>query len=192
MASKLIYDNAFFRSLMAVSGKLFLKLLGWKVVGTVPDQKKFVAIAAPHTSNWDFPLFMAVVGCFNLHIRFLGKHTLFQGASGKLFSYLGGIPVDRTSDEAGALVGQAVEAFNQSEHMILGIAPEGTRTAVSKWKTGFYRIAVQAEVPILLAFVDRRTKQIGLGPLFMPTGDKEADLAAIQAFYTGKTGVKAL
>nr|WP_281500727.1 lysophospholipid acyltransferase family protein [Kordiimonas marina] len=161
------------------------------MVGSVPADAKLVAIAAPHTSNWDFPLFMSVVGVLRLRVRFFGKHTLFEGPFGKLFYWLGGIPVERETKNAADLVNEAVEAFRTRDSLILGLAPEGTRSKVEKWKTGFYRIAVEAGVPIQFAYLDSRTREIGIGPQFIPTGDKDADLAAIQAFYADKIGVRA-
>ncbi|WP_417460982.1 lysophospholipid acyltransferase family protein [Kordiimonas sp.] len=190
MASRLIYQNRFFSGLLYRAGKMILRLGGWKVVGEVPDIPKFVAIAAPHTSNWDFPLFMSIVGVFRLRVRFLGKHTLFKGPLGWLFYWLGGIPVEREGGDVAAVVTRATEAFASHDELILGLAPEGTRSKVTKWKSGFYRIAVAAEVPIVLAFVDSRKREIGIGPVFRPTGDMAADMATIQAFYAQKTGVK--
>ncbi len=190
MASRLIYQNRFFSGLLYRAGKMILRLGGWKVVGEVPDIPKFVAIAAPHTSNWDFPLFMSIVGVFRLRVRFLGKHTLFKGPLGWLFYWLGGIPVEREGGDVAAVVTRATEAFASHDELILGLAPEGTRSKVTKWKSGFYRIAVAAEVPIVLAFVDSRKREIGIGSVFRPTGDMAADMATIQAFYAQKTGVK--
>ncbi|WP_262689502.1 lysophospholipid acyltransferase family protein [Kordiimonas aestuarii] len=161
----------------------------WRVVGQVPKHTKFVAIAAPHTSNWDFPVFMALVGVLRLKVRFLGKHTLFRGPMGWLFYWLGGIPVDRDSSGAAGVVARAENAFARHPSLILGLAPEGTRAKVSKWKTGFYRIAVTAEVPIVLAYLDRDKREVGIGPTFWPTGNMDADLREIQAFYADKVGI---
>lgn len=186
----LIYDNRFFTGLLAGLSWLVLKIGRWRVVGEIPDVPKFIAIAAPHTSNWDFPVFMSLVGHWSLRVRFIGKHTLFKGPLGPLFYWLGGIPVDRDSPEAKDVIDVAVDLFEQSEELILGLAPEGTRGAVTKWKSGFYRIAVTAGVPIALVYLDSRTREIGFGQLFEPTGDRKADMAAIQAFYAGKKGIK--
>jgi len=187
---RLIYDSRFFRGLLYWLGRAILMLGRWKLVGKVPSDAKIVAIAAPHTSNWDFPLFMSVVGVLHLRVRFFGKHTLFDGPFGKLFYWLGGIPVERETKNAAGLVDEAVAAFRTRDSLILGLAPEGTRSKVEKWKTGFYRIAVEAGVPIQLAYIDSRTREIGIGPQFLPTGDKAADLAKIQAFYADKQGVR--
>jgi len=189
VSTSVIYENRFFSALLYQTGRLFLKAFGWKVIGDFPKDAKFVAIAAPHTSNWDFPVFMAAVGYLRLHISFLGKHTLFKGPLGWFFYWLGGIPVVREGKSAADVVDRAVEEFEKRDRLILGLAPEGTRSKVTKWKTGFYRIAVQAGVPILPAYLDASIKEIGFGDLFYPTGDMEADLKALQAFYAGKQGI---
>lgn len=116
----------------------------------------------------------------------MGKHTLFRWPFGPLFKWLGGIPIERSS--AHGVVEQTVDAFSQHERLVIGIPPEGTRSKVSRWKTGFYHIAYKAKVPIVLGFVDFPTKTGGFGPLFAPTGDLEADLKEIQHFYGDKRG----
>lgn len=186
----MIYDSPFFRTVMYYAGLFLLRLGRWRVSGELPPIRKYVAIAVPHTSNWDFPLFMALVGYKRMRIRFLGKHTLFKSFTGRLFYWLGGIPVDRDSPTVNGVIDQAVSVIKTADSIIMGISPEGTRSSVVKWKTGFYRIAVGADVPILLAFLDKRTRTIGFGPLFQPTGDLEADLIKIQKFYADKTGLK--
>jgi len=189
MASKLIYDSRFFSGFLYYVGITFLKIGRWKLVGQVPDIPKFVAIAAPHTSNWDFPVFMAVVGAFRIRVRFFGKHTLFEGPLGWLFYWLGGVPVQRETKAAADMVTEAVTAFEANDQFILGIAPEGTRSKVERWKTGFYRIALAANAPILMAFLDSSKREVGVGELFYPTGDMEADMAHIRAFYATKQGI---
>jgi len=190
MDSKLIYDNAFFCGFARVICKFFLKLVGWRVVGQIPEENKYVGIAVPHTSNWDFPFFLSLAMHFKMRVRFLGKASLFRGKTGRLFKYLGGIPVNRKSPNVSDVVDQVVKKFNQMDSLQLGIAPEGTRSKVETWKTGFYRIAVDANVPILLAYLDKSKKEIGFGPLFYPTGDMDADIKEIQSFYVGKVGLK--
>lgn len=189
MQRRLIYDNWFFRSVLRGVSFLFLKIAGWRVVGETPPFKKCVIVAGPHTSNWDFPMFMAVAGFLKLRVGFLGKHSLFEGSLGWLFYYLGGIPVDRSDRSAADIVGQVVRAFHERDQLILGIAPEGTRTKVKKWKTGFYRIAEKAGVPIVCAYVDSASKTVGFGAIFHPSGDIDADMLKIQAFYADKRGI---
>ncbi len=162
---------------------------GWRLINQPPAIAKYVVIAAPHTSNWDFLIFMASAGYLRANISFLAKHSLFEGYFGGLFYWLGGIPVKRDSNEASAVVDQVVQVFSEREKLILGIAPEGTRSRVERWKTGFYRIALTAGVPIVPGYVDSSTKTIGFGAAFAPTGDMEADLILIQDFYKDKTGV---
>ncbi len=186
---KVIYNNRFFSALLTIFGRTFLKISGWQVIDKPPDISKYVAIAAPHTSNWDFPIFMAAVGYLNINMSFLGKHTLFEGIFGWLFYWLGGIPVERESNAASTIVDQVVKTFAENEQLILGIAPEGTRSRVIKWKTGFYRIAEAAGVPIVPTYIDSASKTIGFGEAFLPTGDIDADLSVLQAFYADKKGV---
>lgn len=191
MDSKLIHHNWFFSGLLYICSRLFLAVIGWRVVDKKPEVRKAVLVAAPHTSNWDFPIFLAAAGVLRLEARYLGKHTLFQGRFGWFFSWAGGIPVDRTGGNAGAVIDQAVAAFDELDHLVLTVAPEGTRSKVKEWKTGFYRIALKAGVPIIPSYVDARTKTIGFGPLFTPTGDMEKDIATLRAFYSDKQGVRA-
>ena len=188
-ATRVISNNRFFSTLLHVYGWLFLAISGWKLIGRLPEIDKYVAIAAPHTSNWDFPVFMAAVGYLRANVSFLGKHTLFENRFGWFFYWLGGIPVRRESEAASEVVDQVVKAFSKNQQLILGIAPEGTRARVDKWKTGFYRIAVAAKVPILPAYVDSSNKTIGFGEVFFPTGEMAADLMVLQDFYRDKKGI---
>lgn len=186
----LIYDSVIFRPLLNFLGKAYLRMIGWRVVGPPPDIDKFVVIAAPHTSNWDFPTFMALVGYCGIRVRYLAKDTLFQGLSGKLFYWLGGIPVVRDTRDAAALVDVAVDLFKSEKELILAIAPEGTRSKVTKWKSGFYRIAHTANVPIVMAYLDANKRELGFGDVFYPTGDRNGDIEKIKAFYAQKRGLK--
>ena len=188
-SANVIYNNRFFSTLLYLYAKTFLKISGWKIINKPPDIRKYVTIAAPHTSNWDFPIFLAVAGYLRININFLGKHSLFEGVFGWLFYWLGGIPVNRTGKAASEVVDQAVQAFLQRDNLILGIAPEGTRSRVEKWKTGFYRIALAASVPIVPAYLDSKTKTLGFGEVFIPTGNIDADLAFLQGFYANKQGI---
>ena len=170
-------------------GKLIGWLSGYKVVTDLPDVKKVVVVAAPHTSNWDFPIFFSMVFHFNLRGRFIGKHTLFKGPLGWLMRWMGGMPVNRGSEGKADIIDQVVELFNQNDELLLGMAPEGTRSYIDHWKTGFYRIAVGANVPIMMAYLDSKTKTMGISEPFYPTGDMEADIATIQSFYADKEGI---
>jgi 1-acyl-sn-glycerol-3-phosphate acyltransferase len=171
---------------MKILAWLILKLLGWKIKGEVPAIKKFVAIMAPHTSNWDFPIGMSVVYYLGIKIRYLGKKELFDSPFGWIFRITGGIPVDRSS--ANNIVTQVVDYFNSSEQLILGLAPEGTRDYVPEWKTGFYFMALKANVPIVLCYLDYAKKEAGIGQVFYLTGNMEEDLNKIKDFYRTITG----
>jgi len=165
----------------AGAGWLNQLVTGWRVVGEMPDIPRFVLIVAPHTSNWDFLHGLGAKGVLRLGARFLGKHTLFRGPVGVFLRWLGGIAVDRRA--AHGIVGESVRAFAEAEQLCLVLTPEGTRAWVKEWKSGFYRIAVGASVPILVVKFDYRSKSVVLGPLFQPTGDYERDLPLIQREY---------
>jgi 1-acyl-sn-glycerol-3-phosphate acyltransferase len=161
-------------------------LFGWKVTGTVPTFKKFVVIAAPHTSALDFPLGMLGSYILGVKFRFYGKKELFDGPFGFLFRALGGLPVDRFSKHG--VVEQAVKAFESHDEFILALAPEGTRKYVPEFRKGFYYIALGAKVPIVCGFIDFSTKTVGVGPTVYPTGNYEKDVEEIKAFYRTKKG----
>ena len=167
----------------------FLKLIGWRAVGEVPeDLRKYIIIAAPHTSNWDFPMFVFVVCALRLNLNVFVKHTLFVGPLGWFLRYCGGVPIDRRA--AGARVLQTVQEYKNNDDMVLLITPEGTRSAQPNWRTGFYRFAVEAEVPIAVAFVDKGAKEAGIDHFFTPSGDIDKEMAEIKAFYDTKSGLK--
>jgi 1-acyl-sn-glycerol-3-phosphate acyltransferase len=142
-------------------------------------------IAAPHTSNWDLPVLLSLAFALGVKASWLGKHTLFRRPFGFLFRWMGGIPVYRSASKN--MVAQSVEMFRNSEKLILTIPPEGTRSKVSYWKSGFYYIALGAEVPIAMAFIDYKRKTSGVGPTLYPTGDIEADMEVIRNFYANVT-----
>src|SRR5215208_1668331 len=164
-----------------------MRRVGWRVDGELPDLPKYVLIGAPHTSNWDFVLFLGVIFSLRANVRFLGKSELFRFPMGWFFRYCGGIPVDRKKSTG--LVEQTVKACNESEHFILTIAPEGTRHHVNEWKHGFYYIAKQARIPIVIAVVDGKHKAVHIGQVFHPTEDMEADMKAIKGVFEGVTGI---
>lgn len=165
-----------------------LFLLRWRVVGELPVTSRYVLVAAPHTSNWDFPLMLLAVLKTGMDLHWMGKHTLFKAPFGGLMRWLGGIPIDRT--RANQTVGQMVARFRASDQLVVLIPPEGTRARVQRWKTGFYHIAHGADVPVLLGFIDARRRHLGFGPLIALTGDIEADLPRIQAFFADKQGIR--
>jgi 1-acyl-sn-glycerol-3-phosphate acyltransferase len=165
-----------------------MKLAGWKVEGSLPSNtERAVLIAAPHTSNWDLPYTLMTCFILRLNGSWLGKDTIFKAPFGGIMRWLGGIPVDRT--KSNNLVADVAEQLRTSPiSMHLLIPPEGSRSKVRYWKTGFYYIAATANVPILMAFMDYPLKRAGLGPVFNPTGDIEKDMLEIKAFYAQFTG----
>lgn len=162
-------------------GRSFMRVLGWKFEGQFPQQNKFVMAVAPHTSNWDFTIGMAAVMALNLKLSFLAKHSIFVPPFAGIIRKLGGIPVERS--RAHGVVEQLVERYEQSDALILGIAPEGTRSKVTHWKSGFLQIANQAQVPVLLLYFDFKKKVVGFGPLIDISDDLEGEMAKVQAFY---------
>jgi 1-acyl-sn-glycerol-3-phosphate acyltransferase len=159
---------------------------GWTIVGDVALPKKMVLIAAPHTSNWDFPLALAVGAHYRLKINFVAKNSLFRWPFGGLMRWLGGVSVDRS--QRNDAVATMIAAFHARDEIHLVIAPAGTRDAQIKWKSGFYHIAMGAGVPLAFAYVDYARKQAGIGEIFQPTGDYDADLAHMLKFYSDKSG----
>lgn len=154
---------------------------GWHVQGEFPPDRKFVVMAASHTSNWDFLVFVGVVDELGRQIRFVGKHSLFRWPIRNFMLSLGGVPVDRSAPQD--LVGQIVSQMAMYDDFALVIAPEGTRSANAKWKTGFYHIALQAGVPIVCAGPDFPSRTAVIGPIIHPTGDFDADMKPAWAFF---------
>ncbi|MEC7863973.1 MAG: 1-acyl-sn-glycerol-3-phosphate acyltransferase, partial [Bacteroidota bacterium] len=152
-----------------ILSKIIFWLMGWEVMGTFDYPKKCIIIAAPHTSNWDFFIGRCYGYISGVSPKYLIKSSFFIPVLGTLFKCNGGIPVYRNSKHN--LVNQIVDRFNSSDNFRLGIAPEGTRSRVEKWKTGFYYIAHKANVPILLLAMDFKNKKIGVINSFIPTGD---------------------
>lgn len=160
--------------LLAGLGRLILTLMGWRIVGTLPNVDRAVLAVAPHTSNIDGVIGISAIQSLRIYVRFMGKHTLFEGRLGRLMYWLGGIPVNR--DNPQDLVGQTAHAMQQKPCW-LGIAPEGTRKGVGRWKTGFYRIAQTQNIPIVVLGFCYRRRQVRVVGSIMPSGDMEADLA---------------
>ena len=163
-----------------------LKALGWTVQGELPDFKKYVIVAAPHTSNWDFPLGILAGKALKLEPHWMGKHTLFRWPYGWFYRAIGGTPIHL--EKGRNYIKQMTELFEQKEHLVLALAPEGTRSKTDHWKTGFHYIASAANVPIILAYLDFGKNQVGLGDIFYPGDDIEADFARIREFYKDRRG----
>ena len=166
----------------------FLRLTGWTLAGQLPaDQPKCVLIAAPHTSNWDLPYTLMVAFALRIDIYWMGKAQLFRGPFGPLMRWLGGIAVDRS--QSTNLVAASALAIREADGpLCLVVPPEGTRNQTRQWKTGFYWIAHEAGVPIVMAYMDYTRKLSGLGPVFKPTGDIDGDMAQIKAYYAQYKG----
>ncbi len=154
---------------------------GWQVAGSRPAARKFVITGAPHTSNWDFVFFLGATHHYGIRPSFMGKLSLFRWPATRFMHDMGGVPVDRS--QKGDYVAQMVAEFARRDEFALVVAPDGTRSGPGGWRSGFYHIALGAGVPIVPAWVDHTTMRGGLGPAIMPTGDYQADLAKIAAFY---------
>jgi 1-acyl-sn-glycerol-3-phosphate acyltransferase len=165
---------------------VFLKIVRWRTVADHPREGGFVFTAAPHTSNWDAFYMLAVGAKERIAVHWLAKASLFKGPFRPLMRWLGGIPVDRT--QRTSLVDTAVAAFAAKPDLILGISPEGTRQLVDHWKSGFYRIAQGAGVPVVPGFLDFGGKVGGAGAPIVMTGDPEEDLSRLRAFYQDMKG----
>ncbi|MBU0823749.1 MAG: lysophospholipid acyltransferase family protein [Alphaproteobacteria bacterium] len=154
---------------------------GWRALGQVPEPRRFILIAAPHTSNWDFVNFLGLTADLGLRAHFMGKLSLFRWPLGGFMKQMGGVPVDRRG--GGNVVQQMVDEFARRAEFMLTVAPEGTRGKTTKWRTGFYQIAMAAKVPMVVGFMDYGTKTGGLGPLIWPSGDFRADMIKVLEVY---------
>lgn len=184
--SMTVHESPYARTLMRWLALAVFRLSGWKTQGAKPELDKYVIIAAPHTSNWDFLYTMCLAFIYRLNPRIMMKAEWFFWPLGRLFRWLGAIPIDRS--KTNNVVAHSIAAFKRRESLVLVVPPSGTRRKVLYWKTGFYRIAQGADVPIALGFLDYRCKMGGFGPLLHPTGDLAADMRTISGFYRGITG----
>lgn len=157
------------------------RLRGWKLEGRAPKARRCIIIGAPHTSNWDFVFFIGATHHFGLRPRFMGKKSLFRWPMTRFMHDMGGVPVDRS--KRGNYAEAMIAEFARHDEFALVVAPEGTRSSVGKWRSGFWHIANGAQVPIVIAWVDNAAMRGGMGPEIMPSGDFEADMARIAAYY---------
>ena len=176
-----IFDTPGITVLGRIWARIFLFFIGWKKEGALPEPQKYVMIAAPHTSNWDLPVMLALGFLLRGKLFWMTKDSVFRWPFGGFFKWLGGIPIDRS--KTNGVVGQCIELFEKHDTLILAVPPEGTRKKVRAWKTGFYHIANGAHVPIALGYLDYGRKRGGVAKLFHPTGDYDTDVAEIQKFY---------
>ncbi|MFF2271146.1 1-acyl-sn-glycerol-3-phosphate acyltransferase [Agromyces sp. NPDC058136] len=167
---------------------VYWALSRWTLAGEPAPTRPTVLVGAPHTSNWDFVLMLAIAWRKGIDVRWLGKKSLFTGWRGPIMRGLGGIAVDRS--DPSRVVGEVVERIRAGEVFGLVVTPDGTRGAHEYWKSGFYRIARETGMPVTLGYVDRTTMTTGLGPTIELTGDVAADMDVIRAFYADKAGVR--
>lgn len=173
--------------MLSLFARLILKMMGWKISGVIPHgEKKCVIAAAPHTSYWDFIIGRLAYWQMGIKTHFLIKKEIFKFPLKRLILNMGGIPVDRS--KSNRMVDQVVELFNKYDSFFLVITPEGTRKPVRHWKKGFYYIALKANVPIALGYVDYARKEGGIGKVIFPNGNIDEQLKEIMDFYKGKTG----
>jgi len=168
--------------------RLYWACSRWTLSSTPAPRTPTILIGAPHTSNWDFVLMLAIAWRLDMHVRWLGKASLFRGWRGPIMRRLGGIPVDR--DNPAGVVGDVVARIQAGEVFGLVVTPEGTRGSGTYWKSGFYRIAREASLPLTLGYVDRTTMTAGLGPTIELTGDVSHDMDRVRAFYADKAGLR--
>lgn len=185
-----IFETPLINRMMRGVSRFAMRATGWRTEGMSPQEiaayPKYVLIAAPHTSNWDFPITLML--CFQLRLRvyWMAKASLFSWPIGWLSRWLGGIAIDRSASNN--TVQTTINAFNARERLAVIVAPEGTRGKVTHWKTGFYHMAHGAGVPIAMAYLDYARKRGGIGRMFVTTGDISDDMAEIQQFYSGISG----
>ena len=163
-------------------GRSVLKITGWQIQGELPQYKKMVIAVAPHTSNWDFFLGVAVLFALRIKIKFLGKHSIFVPPVKTLLKRIGGIPVDRRS--AHGVVNQIAMQFAQSEQMILAVAPEGTRSAIYPWKSGFLCIAQESQVPVQLVAFDFKFKRVIIEKVLHPSNNRDDDMRLVYDYFS--------
>ena len=184
-----IFSTPLVTPLLRFLAILILRLIGWTSIGNKVSVPKYVLIGAPHTSNWDFPLMLLVILELRLQLFWMGKHTLFPFPFSGLTKWLGGIPINRVKSHN--TVHDIVGQFKSNDNFVVLVPPEGTRRKVSKWKTGFYHIANNAGVPILMGYLDAEKKEAGFANFFYPTGNLKSDMKEIRSFYAQKKGLTA-
>jgi len=167
-------------------GRIYLTCGGWRQIGEPPREAKCIIVAAPHTSGWDLPPLLGFAWVNGIKLSWMGKHTLFAGRWGWLLRWLGGIPIDRRSRNG--VVAEMAAVFEGSDRLALAIPVEGTREYREYWKSGFYYIAKQTGVPIVLTVLDWSRKEGGFGPTIWPSDDLGADMDQVRAFYEGRRG----
>ncbi|GGD73093.1 1-acyl-sn-glycerol-3-phosphate acyltransferase [Microbacterium murale] len=171
-----------------ILARAFWALSRWTLTGDEVPTRPTILIGAPHTSNWDFVLMLAIAWRLGIDVHWLGKKSLFTGWRGPIMRRIGGVPVDR--DDPSRVVKDVIAQVHSGEVFALVVTPDGTRGGNEYWKSGFYRIATETGMPVTLGYVDRTTMTTGLGPTFELTGDVAADMDRIRTFYADKAGVR--
>ncbi len=184
-----VFNTPIIRSICRGLSIAGLYLSGWKVIPPPDIKPPYVVIGAPHTSNWDFILMLAAVFLTKMDVKWMGKNSLFPPILGAISRWFGGIPIDR--NQRLNVVAQMVKEFSSNPSLCLIIAPEGTRKKVSQWKSGFYHIAYQAGVPIMLGVIDAEAKEVRFGGFFTPSGSYEEDFPLILKHYEKSRGIVA-
>jgi len=184
-----IFSTPILTALLRLLFRIGMKLTGWKIDNTErPKSNKAIIVAAPHTSNWDFMIMLALALELRYELHWIGKASLFKGPMGPFARWFGGIPVDRSKRTN--MVEQIAENFKEREELFIVIAPEGTRSKVTQWKSGFYHMANLGDADIILAYLNGPNKRCGVRKeAFKPTGDYEQDIIEIQAFYQQHKGI---
>ena len=167
-------------------GRIVMYLTGWTVVSDIPKHQKMIVIAAPHTSNWDFIYLLGAAYVLRLRINWLGKNSLFLPLFGSFLKFLGGVPVDRS--QSNNLVQNLAKTINTADQFALVVPPSGTRKRTDYWKSGFYRIATTAQIPVVCGYLDYEKKEAGLKQSFLPSGEVSEDMDRLRAFYQNIVG----
>lgn len=178
-----IFNTPVLTPIIRAMSNAVLKAIGWHVVGKIPEgMKKYVVVVAPHTSNWDFPICFMTAFVLRLNARWIGKHTLFPRPFRSFMMWIGGIPVNR--QVKGDTVVKTAQLFRESDDFAIGISPEGTRKPVANWHKGFWHIAKEADVPIIIVHIDYKSRECGIMGVFRSTDDVECDMDTIKALYS--------
>lgn len=172
--------------MLKIISNFILNLFGWSVDKNLPPDKKYIIIGAFHTSNWDFPLTLLGLSAMGLKFNWVGKDSLFKWPLGIFFKSIGGIAVDRSLHTG--FIKKIANLYDNYDELTIALAPEGTRSKTEYWKSGFYYIALEANIPVALGYIDYPNKKIGVGKYFIPGGDIEKDLLIIKDFYKNKKG----
>lgn len=184
-----IFDTPIVTPVLRFFAHIGFRLVGWRVVGDIPaDVRRCVVIAIPHTSYWDFVIFLGLAFVLRRTPLVMVKHTVFWEPLGTFLRYCGAIAVDRTSPQA--RVRDVVALSKIYNEFVLVVTPEGTRAQVAQWKSGFYRIAEKIDVPIALGFIDGANRETGIREMFIPSGDYDRDVEKIQTLYAGIRGIR--